>query len=108
MPVVRGDGTASAEPGLFRAAAKVRNAVALGVVEGWVGQAPIALAVEPDAVQLELQRVVAVASRVEQHAGFLVDLHELVRLVGARRGERSDQPAAEIVEKKFSRCAGLR
>jgi hypothetical protein len=42
-------------------------------------QPPIAGAVEPDAVQLQLQRVVAVARGVEEDAGRLVDLHQLVR-----------------------------
>ena len=52
------------------------HAGADGVMERGIGQADVALAVEADAVQLQLQMVVAVARGVEHHARGLVDLDE--------------------------------
>ena len=68
---------------LLRPRAEVRNAVADRVVKRRIGQAAIVAAVEPDAMQLQLERVVAVARGVEEHAGRLVDLHQLVRFVAS-------------------------
>ena len=108
MRVVRRDAAAARQARLLGPRAEVRDAVADGVVKRRIGEAAIAGAVEADAVQLQLQRVVAVARGVEQDAGLLVDLHQRVRLVRRRRGERRDQPAAEIVEIEIVPAVALR
>ena len=52
------------------------HARADGVVKRGIRQAHVTLAVEPDAVQLQLEVVVAVARGVEHDARSFVDLHE--------------------------------
>ena len=52
------------------------DAAADRVMERWIGEAPIAPTVEADAMQLQLEHVVAVARGVEEDARRLVDLDE--------------------------------
>ena len=58
-----------------------------------IGEAPIFRAVEADAMQLELQDVVAVARRVEEQSCLFVDLDEGRRLERRVRRQRRDQLA---------------
>src|SRR5205807_3985994 len=74
------------------------DAAADGVVKRRIGEAPIVLSIEIDAMQLQLEKVVAVTSRIEHDTGLFVDFHERRRLVRRGRGDRRNQPAIEVVE----------
>jgi hypothetical protein len=73
-----------------------------------VGEPAIPRAVEPDAVQLQLQRVVAVARGVEEKVRALVDLHQRGGFERRRRRDRRDEPAAQIIEIKVVPAVALR
>ena len=94
--------------GLLRPRSKRRDAAADGVVKRRIGQPPIVFAVETHTMELQLQTVVAVARRIKDDAGSLVELHERRRLESRGRRQGCDQVAAEIVQVKVVRAVPLR
>src|ERR1044072_7466880 len=66
------------------------DAAAHDVMERRVREPPIVLAIETNAMQLQLQRVAAVARGVEEQPRLFVHLDQRCRLEALRCGERSD------------------
>ena len=77
-----------------------------GVVERRVGEPPIVLAVEPDAVQLQLHVVVAVARHVVERLACFIDPHDRAHLERVIR-QRREQLAAEVVEVEVPEAGAL-
>ncbi len=101
-----GTGAECGQPGRRRH--RRRHAAADGVIEGRVGQPDITLAVQPDPMQLQLEVIVAVARGVEDDPRGLIDLDQGAGLERRVRGERRDQPTADVVEIEVGPAVALR
>src|SRR4029453_7661163 len=79
-----------------------------GVVERRVSQANVALPVETDPMELDLEMIVTVAGGVEHDACVLVHLYESRDFERLMSGQRRDQCAVQVVEIEIGEAVALR
>src|SRR5689334_19417740 len=68
------------------------------MVKGWIGEPPLALSIEADSMQLQLEEVVAITCRIKHDVRGFIDLQNVFRLECRMRRQGRDQATAEIVQ----------